>query len=257
MPRDTLFKSLMFGYLLNYFLPARAGDLARGAVLKTTEKIPMSISLPTIVIERAMDMFTLAVLLGLSAVLLSKSSTVITLAGISFAIAVLLILLLFLASKFDLLISRKLGKRIPAISGFLATMKEGIGKMFDNPSAMILSLVISLPVWFFEISGTYLAARAIEYPISFSLATVAGITAFISQTIPVTPAGIGVYEGTMAGVFGLFGVPLSIGISLALVDHFVRASVTLIFGMIATVHLGFASRAYFVNREKNKEADLN
>jgi uncharacterized membrane protein YbhN (UPF0104 family) len=128
--------------------------------------------------------------LGLSTILLSKSGTVLTLSGISFAIAVMLILLLFLASKYDIFISRKLGNRIPAISGFLATMKEGIGKMFDNPSAMILSLVISLPVWFFEISGTYLAARAIEYPISFSLATVAGITAFISQTIPVTPAGI-------------------------------------------------------------------
>lgn len=257
VPRDILFKSLMFGYLLNYFLPARAGDLARGAVLKTTEKTPMSISLPTIVIERAMDMFTLAVLLGFSAVLLSESSTVLTLAGISFAIAVLLILMLFLASKYDQFISRKLGDRIPAISGFMDKMKEGIRKMFDNPSALILSLAISLPVWFFEISGTYLAAKAIGYPISFSLATVAGITAFISQTIPVTPAGIGVYEGTMAGVFVIFGIPLSTGVSLALVDHFVRASVTLIFGMIATVHLGFASRGYFVNRKKMKEADLN
>lgn len=255
VPRDILFKSLMFGYLLNYFLPARAGDLARGAVLKTTEKTPMSISLPTIVIERAMDMLTLAVLLGLSAVLLSKSSTVLTLAGISFAIAVLLIFMLFLAGKYDLFISRKLGNRIPAIAGFLVKMKEGIGKMFDNPSALILSLVISLPVWFFEISGTYLAARAIGYPISFSVATVAGITAFISQTIPVTPAGIGVYEGTMAGVFTLFDIPLSIGVSLALVDHFIRSSVVLIFGMMAAVHLGFASRAYFVNKHKSEVDD--
>jgi len=162
---------------------------------------------------------------------------VITLAGISFAIALLLIMMLLLASKYDIFISRKLKNRIPAISGFLAKMKEGIGRMLDNPSALILSLAISLPVWFFEISGTYFAAKAIGYPISLSLATVAGITAFISQTIPVTPAGIGVYEGTMAGVFVLFGIPLSTGVSLALVDHFVRASVTLIFGMIATVHL--------------------
>lgn len=256
VPRDILFKSLMFGYLLNYFLPARAGDLARGAVLKTTEKTPMSISLPTIVIERAMDMFTLAVLLGLTAVILSRSGTVIALAGVSFAIAVLLILMLFIASKYDLFISRKLGNRIPAISGFLVKMKEGIGKMFDNPSALILSLAISLPVWFFEISGTYLAARAIGYPISFSLATVAGITAFISQTIPLTPAGIGVYEGTMAGVFVIFGIPLSTGVSLALVDHFVRASVTLIFGMIATVHLGFASRAHFAGTMNKRDKKI-
>jgi hypothetical protein len=89
------------------------------------------------------------------------------------------------------------------------------------------------------------AAMAIGYNIPFSLAAVAGITSFLAQTIPLTPAGIGVYEGTMAGVFVLFGIPRSTGFSLALVDHFVRASVTIIFGMISTIHLGFASRAYF------------
>jgi len=63
LPRDILFKSLMFGSLLNYFLPARAGDIARGFALKSTEKTPMGISLTSIVVERAMDMFTLALLL--------------------------------------------------------------------------------------------------------------------------------------------------------------------------------------------------
>jgi glycosyltransferase involved in cell wall biosynthesis len=67
VPRDILFKSLMFGYLLNYFLPARAGDIARGAALKYTRRTPMGISLTTIVIERAIDMLTLAFLLGAGA----------------------------------------------------------------------------------------------------------------------------------------------------------------------------------------------
>lgn len=251
-PRNILFKSLMFGYFLNYFLPARAGDIARGVALKATEKTPMGISLTTIVIERAMDMFTLALLLGVGAVLLSSSNAVLTLAGVSLAIAFLLVALLFFAYKYDSFISRKLGKRIPAISGFMNTMKEGIDRIYYNPSALVLSIAISLPVWFLEISGTYLAALAIKYPIPFSLAAVAGITSFLSQTIPITPAGIGIYEGTMAGVFTLFGIPLSSGFSLALVDHFVRASVTLIFGMISTIHLGFASRAYFLEMKRQK-----
>ncbi len=256
VPRDILFKSLMFGYLLNYFLPARAGDIARGAALKYTEKTPMGISLTTIVIERAIDMFMLALLLGAGAALLSGSGTVFTLALASLVIAVLLVMLLFLSYKYGAFISEKLGKRIPSISGFINTMKVGLGRLYSNPNALFLSIILSLPVWFFELSGTYLAARAIGYPISFSLASVAGITSFLSQTIPVTPAGIGIYEGTMAGVFVIFGIPLSIGISLALVDHFVRASVIFIIGTISTIHLGFASRTYFVERRKRKEADL-
>lgn len=66
----------------------------------------------------------------------------------------------------------------------------------------------------------------------------------------VTPGEIGVYEGTTVGVFALFGIPLSTGVSLALVDHFVRASVTLIFGMISMIHHGFSSREYFPNTKK-------
>ena len=256
VPRDILFKSLMFGYLLNYFLPARAGDIARGAALKYTQRTPMGISLTTIVIERAIDMITLAFLLGAGALLLSSSGTVVTLAVVSLAIAILLVMLLLISYKYGRFISEKLGKRIPYISGFINIMKEGLERLYSNPNALILSIIISIPVWFFEISGTYLAARAIGYPISFALATVAGITSFLSQTIPITPAGIGVYEGTMAGVFVIFGIPLSMGISLALVDHFIRASVTLIFGIISSVHLGFASRAYFVEKKSLKETDV-
>lgn len=251
VPRDILFKSLMFGFLLNYLLPARAGDIARGAVLKTTEKTPMGISLSTIVIERAMDMLTLALMLGIGAMFVSRGRTMSIVAIAALAIAFLLVVMLFFAYRYDAFISRKLGKRFPAISGFMNSMKEGLYRIYSNPSALILSIAISVPVWIFEISGIYIAAMAIGYKIPFSLAVVSGITSFLAQTIPITPGGIGIYEGTMAGVLVLFGIPVSTGVSLALVDHFVRASVTIIFGMVSTIHLGFASRGYFAEARKS------
>ncbi len=39
IPRDILFKSLVFGFLLNYLLPARAGDIARGAALHRIDRL--------------------------------------------------------------------------------------------------------------------------------------------------------------------------------------------------------------------------
>ncbi|VVB95774.1 Glycosyltransferase AglD [uncultured archaeon] len=251
VPRDILFKSLMFGFLLNYFLPARAGDIARGAALKTTEKTPMGISLSTIVIERAMDMLTLALMLGAGAMFVSRSSTMSIVAIAALAIAFLLVVMLFFAYRYDAFITRKLGKRFPAISGFMNSMKEGLFRIYSNPSALMLSIAISVPVWIFEVSGIYIAAMAIGYKITFPLAVVSGVASFLAQTIPITPAGIGIYEGTMAGVLALFGISMSTGFSLALVDHFVRASVTIIFGMVSTIHLGFASRGYFAEARKS------
>ena len=57
-PRDILFKCIMFGWLLNYLIPARVGDVARGAALKTTEDAPLGMTLSTIVVERIYDMIT-------------------------------------------------------------------------------------------------------------------------------------------------------------------------------------------------------
>jgi len=39
-PRDMLFKCIMFSWFLNYLVPARLGDVARGVALKTTEDAP-------------------------------------------------------------------------------------------------------------------------------------------------------------------------------------------------------------------------
>ncbi|HEY9245755.1 MAG TPA: flippase-like domain-containing protein [Candidatus Methanoperedens sp.] len=251
VPRDTIFKSLMFGFLLNYLLPARAGDIARGVALKTAEKTPMGISLSTIVIERAMDMITMALMLIIGAILVAKSNSAMSVvAAAAFLIAFFLLASLAFACRYDEFVSRKLGKRIPAISGFMGSMKEGLYRLYSNPTALLLALIISIPVWIFEVSGIYIAAAAIGYTIPFSQAAVAGITSFLVQVIPVTPGGIGIYEGTMVAAFKLFGIPEAVGLSLTLVDHFVRSSVTLIFGLIATVHLGFASRAYFARMGK-------
>lgn len=252
VPGNTLFKSLMFGFFLNNLLPARAGDIARGAALKAVEKTPMGISLSTIVIERAMDMFTLALMLSAGAMLVSRSSIMLTVAAAALAIALLLVMMLITAYKYETFISRKLEKRFPAVSGFLTSMKEGLYKMYYNPGSLALSIAISLPVWVLEVSGVYIAAMAIGYRISFPLAIVAGITSFVGLTIPVTPGGIGVYEVTMVGVFALFGIPIATGMSLALVDHFVRTSVLFVFGAISTIHLGFASRAYFAEKKGQK-----
>ena len=52
VPRDMIFRCIMFGWLLNYLLPARIGDIARGFALKTTEEKPLGMSLSTIVLER-------------------------------------------------------------------------------------------------------------------------------------------------------------------------------------------------------------
>jgi hypothetical protein len=43
----------------------------------------------------------------------------------------------------------------------------------------------------------------------------------------------------------LFSVPSATGMSIALVDHFARGLVIYVLGLVATIHIAFASRWFF------------
>lgn len=249
--RDTAFKCIMFGWLLNYLLPARIGDVARGMALKTTEGTPLGVSLSTIVIERAMDMFTLGIILITTLTFFAKDTPLLSVAIGALSIALILIFGLVFISKYDHVISNIFGSRFEAVRKGVIVLNEGLCNIYANPQAIILCLFLSMPVWVFEVSSLYFSARAIHFDLSPAIAILAGITAFIAQAIPTTPGGIGVHEGTIAGVLVLFDINMSIGISMALVDHFARGLVTYVVGTISAVHIGFESREYFVRKNKN------
>jgi uncharacterized protein (TIRG00374 family) len=247
-PRDMIFKCIMFGWLLNYLLPARVGDVARAVALKSTEGAPFGMSLSTIVLERVMDMVTLAFLLGISTALFFPKKFLM-LEVIAIVIAVALLLILLLIYKFDYLIVSKLKNRFSSINESLQLLKQGLDKIYKNPEAIVLCLLLSIPIWLFEISSLYFAAKAINFNLPFFFATVSGIAAFIAQVLPLTPAGIGIHEASITGILALLGISTHIGTSIALVDHFARGIIIYIFGLISAIHIGFASRDYF-NRWK-------
>jgi hypothetical protein len=247
--RGMIFKCIMFGWLLNYLLPARVGDIARGFALKTTENKPLGMSLSTIVVERVFDMITLAFLLALPAIFFYQNQFL-WLVALSIGVAVALVLVLFIVYKFDRYVIKVLKNRIPSVKESVDLLKDGLDDIRENTAAMGLCFAISIPIWLFEISSIYFAAKAIGFDIPFLSATVSGIAAFIAQSLPVTPAGIGVHEASITGILALFGVSTSVGLSIALIDHFARGLVIYIFGLISAVHIGFASRGYFSDRRR-------
>lgn len=251
VPRGMLFKCIMFGWLLNYLLPARVGDIARGVALKTTEKKPLGMSLSTIVLERVFDMLTLASLLALPATLFYQEQFL-WLEALAIGIAVALVLVLFIVYKFEGYIVRVLKNRFSKIKESICLLKEGLDEMGKNTAAMALCFALSVPVWLFEISSIFFAAKAIGFDMPFLFAAVSGIAAFIAQALPVTPAGIGIHEASITGILALLGVSTSVGVSIALVDHFARGLIIYIFGLISAIHIGFASREYFVELKRNE-----
>jgi uncharacterized protein (TIRG00374 family) len=243
-PRDILFKCLMFSWFLNYLIPARLGDIARAVALKTTSDAPFGMTLSTIVIERIYDMVTLALLLGIASLFFFQSSFVYIEIG-AFAIIAAMFCVLFIIYRYDETIIRFFEHRFPTIRQSLVLLKEGLVNIVRNPGAMALCFILSFPVWLLEIASIFFAARSIGYDLSFVYATTAGVVAFLAQALPLTPAGLGIHEASITGVLMLFSVPSATGMSIALVDHFARGLVIYVLGLVATIHIAFASRWFF------------
>ncbi len=65
----NLFSATMVGFMANNVLPLRLGEFVRPWVLARREKLPNSMLLATVVIERAIDMLTLLAIFGISLIL--------------------------------------------------------------------------------------------------------------------------------------------------------------------------------------------
>lgn len=247
-PRDILFKCIMFGWLLNYLIPARVGDVARGVALKTTQDAPLGMTLSTIVVERIYDMITLVLLLAIPSILFYREQFL-WLEALSLGITLTMIIGLVVVHKYDGWITGQLAGRLPNLKSSLVLLKQGLDGIVDNKVALVLCLVISLPIWFFEVFSIFLAARALSFDIPFIQAAISGVATFVAQTVPLTPAGLGVHEASIIGILGLFGVTTGEALSIALTDHFARGLIIYTFGFISAIHIGFGSRWYFKKRD--------
>lgn len=240
--RSTVQRAVFFGWFVNYLLPARLGDVGRGAVLKTAGGVPLGVGLATVVLERSLDMATLALLLGLLSLLFFPSMA----SSALLPVALLLSLALLVAPGFACLLGRGpirlLGGRLPSAPRALDAWSSSLSRLFRSPQAWALCLLLSLPIWLLEVSSIYLAARAVGVGSPFLHVGYAGATAFVAQAMLVAPAGIGVHEATISGVLGRLGLPEPGGLSIALVDHLLRGVVVYFFGTLSVIHLAFQRR---------------
>lgn len=252
IPRHILFQSIMFGWFLNYLIPARMGDLARAVAIKITNYAPFGVSLTTIIVERALDTLTLAMLLGVLGSAYPNDSLFLVEAG-AFLLTGFLIGILFFVYYGEKTLDQWLRSRFPSIQSSLVMLNTGLHSLSRNLYGILLCLILSFVIWVFELGSVYFAAKSLGVSISYIEASIAGIVAFVLQSLPLTPAGIGVHEASIAGILQIFGIDTSIGTSIALVDHAARGLVIYVLGLICTIHLGFECRRYFRKRNENED----
>ena len=233
----TVFWANMAGYLGNSFLPARAGELVRSAVLSHKTGISASFILATALTERLLDVIALVLISSLALLSLPGMPPGLTTALHGMAVlggAGLLIVLLAPHLETSLLvllgaIPIPMAWR-PRLESLLKRFLDGM-RSLQQPGRAAWFVVLTAVIWLADglwvMLGGYMLG--LHFTLPQALLLLAGLG--LSSAIPSTPGYVGVYQLAAVTVLTLFGFSKSEALAYILVAQAFNYLVVTVWGL--------------------------
>ncbi|MEM2925633.1 MAG: flippase-like domain-containing protein [Methanocellales archaeon] len=213
----------------NVVLPARIGDLTRAYLLKAKRSIALTTGFSSLAVERIFDVIAVTLTGGIALAILTKEISLLPEVVYVLALASLLIFLFLL---FVLLFkSQHSNSSNGGIRRYLARFLREIQLVSRDPKSFFSLLIFSLAIWCIDVFVCYFILVGFNSTAALSLVFLAVTLGNLVKVVPLTPGGIGTYEGALAIVFKLGGIPASLSFITAFLDHLIKNTATLIFGL--------------------------
>lgn len=218
---DVLFAASE-GYLLNAFLPFRLGEIGRAFLLSRKSGMTFSEILPTIVIERVVDLVFSAAFLIIGLTFVSDAQGSEKIGYIVGGIMLLGIVMMYVLARnrqWALDVFHKFSTRRPVIQkiggSFLESFLDGLGVLTDGWLFLRFMFWMTLN-WFVALVAYYLITLAF-FPQAqlYWIFFVLGAAAF-GGAIPALPGGVGTFEGAVSGALFVFTKDQSTSLAVAL-----------------------------------------
>lgn len=222
---SQVFFTVNEGYLLNNVLPFRLGEIARAFLLSLKTNLSFWQIIPTIIVERILDLafaagmllFTLPYVVGASwARQAALGSAAVVLAGL------LALFLLARNRRWALAQYEKLGQRWPAIQKFgghsVESLFNGLAILTDG-RLFLWAVFWILLNWLIALFQYYLILRAFIPEGQWLWAAFTLSAAALGVAAPSSPGAVGVYELVVVGALALFGIPAAMALAFALTAH--------------------------------------
>ncbi|KPL60863.1 lysylphosphatidylglycerol synthase transmembrane domain-containing protein [Rossellomorea vietnamensis] len=195
---------LFYSLLFNHLFPLKVGDGLRVMVMNQREKqISVARSFHSVFVLRVMDILLLMILAGIGLLYFPLPLKLppfysIGLVGCSVLIGVLL--LRYFASDF--------------LSGQLSMLKSALS---GERGFIVITLVFMS--WVLEGAVLYGVSMIMLEPLSMGKAVWVNSVTIIGQLFQFAPGGLGTYESVMSYTLLSAGIPLGIGLSMAILSH--------------------------------------
>jgi uncharacterized protein (TIRG00374 family) len=235
------FGALSIGLMLNNLLPSRAGEVPRLFALRRATRLSGFEVGMTIVVERVLDVFVLA-LLGLALWPWLPDRPWIHVLGIVCAtvaaacVALVLVLALFRSHLPRVLLW--VLARLPFVSDRRArAVRESIAagtRILLRPRPLLRAILLTLLVWALVGLSSWMLFPAFDLQVDLLAPWLVLVANSFAQTIPSGPGTVGVYEASVQAALVAFGVSGSVALSYALVLHAANFFPIILVGLLAS-----------------------
>lgn len=238
-PYRDVFLTVNEGYLLNNFLPLRVGELGRAFLLSRKTNLTFMEILPTVIIERVLDLaFSAIILLSAVPFVTGAPDALKQAAYVASGLVVVGLFSLYLLARnhiWALRVFEKMGLRWPVLQrfgGFLKSLFEGLAILTDGwlflrvLGLMTINWGIAIVQFLVILLAFFPNAQVIWAMFGLGAAAFGG-------AIPALPGGVGTFEGVMGGAVFLVSGDEAKSFAAAIVTHLLSYLVSGAIGIYA------------------------
>lgn len=234
-----LIPPLLIGYLGNAVLPARLGEPMRAVIVSRRERIDMVQALGTVLLERIIDVASLAPIALLAAIVTRAPMWAIQVAAITTIAGGTVVAVLATSGIQPLLrmadrlaLTRRASVR--SVTRRLAYVLGGSSRR----RPMALAAGISVTAWMLDAASFWLAAQALGIEISFAAATLVAAITVLGTAIPSAPGYVGTFELAASSIAIALGVPPESAVAMAILAHAMTLLPPAVAGTVSLIVVG-------------------
>ena len=232
------------GYLMNNFLPFRLGEIGRAFLLSRKSDLQFMEIIPTIVIERAVDLAYSAAILLVSlpfVVGAEGASQIGVIVGVGVLLGLVVLYVLARNRQWALGLFHKLSQRWPALQriggGFIEAFLEGLAVLTDG--WLFARFLFWMTVnWIIAILSYYLIVLAFFPQAQVVWAFFALGLAASGNAVPSLPGAIGTFEGAFGGALTILTGDQSTAFAAALAGRLYMYISAITLGLIGLASEG-------------------
>jgi len=217
IPTSVAYKAFAGGFFISDLTPARVGDLSRALLVR--DYLEPKKGTVSVLIDRYIDIVTIFVLGTLGIVFLSAKMLNFYATGIIILFLGIIISIAVLVHHRSQLITVIRRINCTSLSVFYGTIDETLSEYHGDWQLYSKAFFFTLCAWITHACRLILIGLAFNYTLPFlPLMFLQPLISALSL-IPITIAGLGLVEGGLTALLFQLGVPVSIGLTIALVDR--------------------------------------